>query len=431
MRQLKEGADHLMCDDHKTVDVHGSAGKWLAAGCWAMLAEFLKLPNRGTGLLFEPSRTVTKTGHVSIQTSLLKFCALFTPGYQQWQITLARKMYTTKTGTDVTTEIAKKICVVAQQHSEKVAGETYFALAGKALVHGVLREPVAWPSDAEIVAFRRTMHPHTILRCFRRQSDDGSLASGTGAESKAEEPSNTNAPPTVVDESTPEGSADSGCSGPFASGAAEQQRWIRAQHDIEFGSNFEHGRAPASWYSEILERGRAEKKLTDDNTAGGMRAFMGREWNVHQAMLQKFAKKKRSDDRRSATTHLCRRRRAPQLQALPAENNDANVKKHRRTDTTTATTQEPTGGAQTVELALSVALQKPEQATSLSEVFGTVVVCDTRGRVDRQHSRLIRGSCKSCREGDVQRGNQNFWEACQRCGGRPIHTSPSRRPAVS
>ena len=92
----------------------------------------------GTGPLFEPPRALGKTGVVLIQNCLRKFCAMLTLRFQEWQITLLRKLYTTKTRVDLTQDTAKNIRAVAQHHAVEVAQGTYFtasdgsALAGKA-----------------------------------------------------------------------------------------------------------------------------------------------------------------------------------------------------------------------------------------------------------------------------------------------------------
>ena len=46
--QLGEGIQYIQCDEHKTADTKGSAGKWVAPGSWVAIRTLLDLPSGGS-----------------------------------------------------------------------------------------------------------------------------------------------------------------------------------------------------------------------------------------------------------------------------------------------------------------------------------------------------------------------------------------------
>lgn len=170
--QMKNGIEYLDLEHHKTADYYGNAGKWLFEGTWAAVAKFLELPTRGTGLFFEPPRA-SATIH-AMHSLLRKFSKVFTPGMQVWQVTLARKFFSSSNANDDTLETSRKIVANAQQHEPDTGKDNYecgdaetSARSGRAVALAVLGDPVAWPSQEQIDEFSASTTVVDVIAWFK------------------------------------------------------------------------------------------------------------------------------------------------------------------------------------------------------------------------------------------------------------------------
>jgi len=147
---IASSAEFVVATKHKTDEVYGDIGKWLAKGTWDAAAAFLGLPRSEKDLFFDP--VSTKAEKVSISYLLKKFGDVYWAGYEPPACNLCRKFFPTVISKDQ--EVAAEMMARADAHSTKMGNTVYTVSTpeedskkSKAAVLAVLGQPVQWPGD--------------------------------------------------------------------------------------------------------------------------------------------------------------------------------------------------------------------------------------------------------------------------------------------
>lgn len=158
--QIAAGKGFLECDTHKTARYYGTLAKHLAPGTIKALQVYASLPNKYTDLLLDPIRQSTKDA--SVHKALNKFGELFLPDTERPGVTLLRKMFHTKLIQMHREGQCLNLLAKVDAHSVNVAIDVYTVLVpendaklGKLLYEQVMGAPMAWPSEAELLASRQ------------------------------------------------------------------------------------------------------------------------------------------------------------------------------------------------------------------------------------------------------------------------------------
>jgi hypothetical protein len=170
---LARGGWYVACADHKTSDVYGVLGKYLAPGTIETLRTFLDLPARGPRLL-EPVRETSKD--VQLASLLRRFGGVYTPGKQHAIPTLLRKFWTEAVeDEDPDQEKTRRIMARLNAHSLKTQHKHYLvrkalklAREGRAVSEAVLEGTVPWPAE-DIAQVNVEERANALLKRYRRQ----------------------------------------------------------------------------------------------------------------------------------------------------------------------------------------------------------------------------------------------------------------------
>ena len=81
------------------------------------------------------------------------------------------------------------------------------------------------------------------------------------------------------------------------------KRWITNQHDLDFGVDFERGRAPKFWYTQLIAKGIEEGIFSADNTPEDALSYMNRVFgcSLRQAERKQFREEKGELDKKKTT----------------------------------------------------------------------------------------------------------------------------------
>ena len=170
-RFLQEGRNYIECVEHKTAGHYGEVGKGLFEGTIAAAWEYLGLPGKKSHLLLEPNREGTKA---AVASALRTGSKIYCPGVTRWKSNLIRKLYHSEYLRQSRTSEILKVLKEVDKHSESVALNRYCCQSprrdaefGLCLYRGIFGEPVAWPSQEEVLvragSIQQLLNTHQAL----------------------------------------------------------------------------------------------------------------------------------------------------------------------------------------------------------------------------------------------------------------------------
>ena len=168
---LQEGRNYIECVEHKTAGHYGEVGKGLFEGTIAAVWEYLCLPGKKSHLLLEPNR---EGARATVASALRTGSKIYCPGVTPWKSNLVRKLYHSEYLRQSRTSEILKVLREVDKHSESVALNQYCCQSprrdaefGLCLYRGIFGEPVAWPSQEEILvrigSIQQLLNTHQAL----------------------------------------------------------------------------------------------------------------------------------------------------------------------------------------------------------------------------------------------------------------------------
>lgn len=190
---LATGADWVLMADHKTVDVHGEAGRPLPRGNLKAMHALVAIHEADEALFLAPAKALVKGKFSSIDKLLKKWSGHFFPKYTQVGATLQRKLVHTRTNqSDVAEKMFDMVCGT-DKHRTKTGRDDYDctepeeeAANGLIMYRAVVADPVDWPSEEDILAGKDKAFKSLHVLCFRSTKDKDGEEEGAGEDAEEE-----------------------------------------------------------------------------------------------------------------------------------------------------------------------------------------------------------------------------------------------------